>query len=50
MADKKNRFGEEPYYCSPSSKNDKEEALEEARREAMSLDDDEDTIAGRWHS
>lgn len=45
MADeKKNRFGPDPYFC-PVPLNDEEEADREAYREAMKLDDNEDTLA-----
>lgn len=43
---KKNRFGADPFFFSLSSKKDTEEAAEEARREAMKLDDNEDTL--KW--
>lgn len=47
MADKKkNRFGPDPYYCPASSKDDVEEAFADALREAMKLDDNEDTL--KW--
>lgn len=46
MADeKKNRFGPDPYFC-PVPLNDEEEAEQEAYREAMKLDDNEDTL--KW--
>ena len=49
MADeKKNRFGPDPYYCPSSSKDEVEDAFREARREAMKLDDNEDSLVWRF--
>lgn len=48
MADeKKNRFGPDPYYCPSSSKDEVEEAMREAIKEAHYLDDNEDTLKWR---
>lgn len=48
MADeKKNRFGIDPFYCSSSSKEQAEEAMEDAVKESKLLDEREEYNAWR---
>lgn len=46
---KKNRFGADPFYCPSPSKEQADEAMREAIKEAHYLDDNEDSLKWRFN-